>query len=525
MSAWREAYDWVASCLRAGVTEYVVCGGARNAVLLEALARAEKAGLARVWGHFEERSAGFFALGRIMETGLPCAVVTTSGTAAAELLPAVVEGFYQARPLVAVTADRPVRFRGTGAPQAIEQERLFGSYAVAGRLADWDGRGPLHLNVPLEEDFEPGEDSFEGMEAGDFKARWERPAVAGLARWLREEQWRGLVVLLGGLEPDEREEVFHFCRALDVPVHADATSGLREALGRWVLPDGDRWLRAKVPGKVLRLGDVPSGRFWRDLEGLEQVSVWSVCRSGLSGLARPSGVVCGRVDRVLQALGEVGPVGDVLDFMQGRGRRADRINELLETYPDSEPGLVRALSQDAAMGGGVYLGNSMPVREWNLFAQWRQPMPLVRANRGANGIDGQLSSWLGWSAGVEGAWAVVGDLTVLYDVAGLGMLGQVECRGRTLVVVNNGGGRIFDRLPRLGSMQTRAVEWLRAGQQVDFAGMAAMWGMQHVRVRTADDLDGRCENDARAVLMEVLPDEAQTRQFWAAWDRMAAGGG
>ena len=139
------------SSLKAGISEFVVCAGARNAALLEALARAEKAGVARIWRHFEERSAGFFALGRTMETGKPCAVVTTSGTAVAELLSPVIEAFYQARPLVAITADRPEQFRGTGAPQTMDQTGIFGEHAWTGGLETWDGRRPLHWNVELED--------------------------------------------------------------------------------------------------------------------------------------------------------------------------------------------------------------------------------------------------------------------------------------------------------------------------------------------------------------------------------------
>ena len=171
MNAWNPAVEVVKSCLKAGVGEFVVCAGARNAALLEALARAEAAGLVRVWRHFEERGAGFFALGRTMETARPCAVITTSGTAVAELLPAIVEAHYQARPLVAITADRPVAFRGTGAPQAIEQPGIFGNYAWQGTFAEWDGKQPLHLNVELEETFEAGDENFSGESLGEFFLR------------------------------------------------------------------------------------------------------------------------------------------------------------------------------------------------------------------------------------------------------------------------------------------------------------------------------------------------------------------
>ncbi len=506
-------------CLKAGASEFVVCAGARNAALLEALARAEVTGSVRVWRHFEERAAGFFALGRTMETGTPCAVVTTSGTAVAELLPAVIEAFYQARPLVAITADRPAEFRGSGAPQAIVQPGIFGVHAWGGTFADWDGKQPLHLNIELEEAFEPGSEDFSGEAVADFKPAKDKLDVAALARWLREEHYKGIVVMVGGLEPDEREDVFHFCSDLDVPLVAEATSGLREALQGLAIHDADRVLKSHPPGKVLRLGDVPSGRFWRDLEDLPEISVWSVCRNGLPGLARESSVLRGRLERVLPALGEIEPAGDALDYLPGASGRAARIDELLEIYPDSEPALMRTLSQYASIGGGVFLGNSLPIREWNLFAQWSRAVPSVRANRGANGIDGQVSTWLGWSAGVSETWAVVGDLTALYDLAAPFVMDQVSREGRVLAVINNRGGRIFERLPRLKAMSPRAAEWLVNPHAADLSGLATLWGMNHLRIATVDDFD-RLEPDANTQLLEIMPDAAQTALFWAAWDRI-----
>ena len=520
MNAWFLAVDVVKSCLKAGISEYVVCAGARNAALLEALARAEAAGLVRVWRHFDERGAGFFALGRTMETGKPCAVVTTSGTAVAELLPEIIEAHYQARPLIAITADRPAAFRCTGAPQAIEQPGIFGGYAWQGAFTDWDGKQPFHLNVEFEEAFELGDENFTTETVGEFMPAKEKLDVAALARWLREEHSKGLVVLIGGLEPDEREDVFHFCQDLGVPLVAEANSGLREALQSLAIHDDDRVLSARPPGKVLRLGEVPSGRFWRDLENLPQVSVWSVCRNGLPGLARESKVVRGSLDRVIGALGQAEFADDALDYLAGAASRAVKIDELLEIYPDSEPALMRTLSHYASIGSGVFLGNSLPIREWNQFAQWLRPVPSVRANRGANGIDGQISTWLGWSADVSESWAVIGDLTALYDLAAPFVLEQVNCQGRVLAVMNNGGGKIFERLPRLQSMSPRAIEWLTNPQSADFSGLATLWSMGYLRIRTADDFD-KFEAGEKALLLEIIPDAAQTTAFWAAWDRMA----
>lgn len=519
MNAWETAVDTVARCLGAGVREFVVCAGARNAALLEAVARAETAGRARVWRHFEERSAGFFALGRTMETGLPCAVVTTSGTAAAELLPPVIEAYYQARPLVAITADRPAAFRGSGAPQTIEQPDLFGRYAEDEGFEAWDGKRPIHLNVELGEEFDPGEEDFTGSEPSEFQPVQDRPDVGTLARWLREDIYRGIVVMIGGLEPDEREEVFHFCRDFGAPVVAEATSGLREALAPVSIHHPDRVLKSLPPGKVLRIGEVPSGRFWRDLEDIPKTEVWSICRNGLPGIARESHVTRGHADRVLRALGEVDPADDALDHLAGNTARAAHIDELLESYPDSEPALVRQVSHYAALGSSVFLGNSLPIREWNLFAQWQRPVPLVRANRGANGIDGQISSWLGATAFHADAWAVIGDLTALYDLGAPFILGQVETRGRVLAVLNNQGGRIFSRLPRLRGMSAHAVECMTNPHQADLSGFAKLWGAGHHVVRTTDDFDA-LEPGETMTLLEIRPSPQETDAFWKGFDRI-----
>lgn len=511
VNPWDKAVGVLADAVKAGVGEFVVCGGARNAVLLEALSRLEDAGKAHVWSHFEERSAGFFALGRTMATGKPCAVVVTSGTAVAELLPAAVEAFYQARPLVLITADRPGDFADSGAPQSIVQAGIFSGYAHDD-LASWEGKQPLHLNVALEEDFEIGNDEFGGLEPGTFDVDFGKPNVGGLARWLRERTMRGLLVMIGDLEPEEQDEVFHFCRDLGAPVVAEATSGLREALKQQAVMDEDRFLKANPPSKVLRLGGVPSGRFWRDLETMPDVSVWSVCRNGLRGLGREAEVIRGSLNRVLPAMGEIEALGDRAEILEGAKARRQRIEEALAAFPDSEQGWMRTLSVYASIASGVYLGNSLPIREWNAFAQWDRPVRVVRANRGANGIDGQISSWLGASADEEDAWGIFGDLTALYDLAGLKMLGQVETKGRVLAVINNGGGRIFDRVPRLAAMSGNAKSWMAAESPVDFGALAKAWGMDHIRVTRADEFDG-AGGDGKTILLEIMPDADQSQGF------------
>jgi 2-succinyl-5-enolpyruvyl-6-hydroxy-3-cyclohexene-1-carboxylate synthase len=210
---------------------------------------------------------------------------------------------------------------------------------------------------------------------------------------------------------------------------------------------------------------------------------------------------------------------DALDLLGGNPRRAAQVDELLEAHPDSEPGMLRTLSTYAALGSGVFLGNSLPIREWNLFAQRDQPIPEVRANRGANGIDGQISTWLGWSAQEQDSWCVVGDLTALYDLAAPAMLGQVERRGRVLAVMNNGGGRIFSRVPRLASMSERGRELMLNAHDVSLEGWAAMWDMDFLRIGRQEDFDGLEPGD-RPVVVELRPSAKETTAFWERWDRL-----
>ncbi|HKS21384.1 MAG TPA: thiamine pyrophosphate-binding protein [Thermoanaerobaculia bacterium] len=129
----------IAEARTAGVVDFCVCGGSRNAPLIAVLSVTSDV---RVWSFVDERSAAFFALGRAKLLGAPAAVVTTSGTAVAELLPAVIEAYYSGTPLIVITADRPARYRGTGAPQCIEQEGIFGPYA---------GSCVTHVNVEFDE--------------------------------------------------------------------------------------------------------------------------------------------------------------------------------------------------------------------------------------------------------------------------------------------------------------------------------------------------------------------------------------
>jgi 2-succinyl-5-enolpyruvyl-6-hydroxy-3-cyclohexene-1-carboxylate synthase len=498
----------------AGVAEYCVCPGGRNSPLVVLLAAAR--GIQVRYG-FEERSTAFFALGRARETGRPVAVVTTSGTAAAELLPAAVEAHYGGGGLVLVTADRPPEYRATGAPQAIEQVGLFGCYARTvfdghdetgvPDLSSWGGEGPIHLNVCFDEPLVDGPVPTLQLAPGDPPRRPAQVDDAPLRSWLRAA--RRPLVLVGRLDPGDRAGVRDFLLGLAAPIYAEATSGLREdpALRSLTFASGERALTAVEPDAVLRIGGVPTVRFWRDLETrLPHIPVCVVSRAPFPGLSRGS-VVQGRPGEVLARADRAERSGGT-DWLERDRERARRLAALLDSEPSSEAGLIRALSRLVPPDALVYLGNSLPIREWDLAAV-REPRGWrVTASRGANGIDGQISTFLGHCGADREHWAVVGDLTALYDLAAPWMLGALDGGPIRLVIVNNGGGQIFARL------SPHAV--LRNEHRIGFRDWAGMWGLAYHRW-TAVPAGPPAE--PRAVI-ELVPDPDASARFWRGHDAL-----
>jgi 2-succinyl-5-enolpyruvyl-6-hydroxy-3-cyclohexene-1-carboxylate synthase len=502
----------------AGVGELCLCPGGRNSPLVLAAERARGFVLR---SFFEERSAAFFAVGRTRATGAPVAVVTTSGTAAAELLPAAVEAHYSGDPLVLVTADRPRAYRGTGAPQAIAQVGLFGMYAPTvfdGEqaedeldLAAWDAESPVHVNVCFDEPLVDGPVP-ETQVVVRARPRATRGSDTGpLVEFLARV--RSPLVLVGPLDAADREQVADFLLRYAAPVYAEPASGLREEreLADLLLTSGEGTLAgggADVDG-VLRIGGVPTVRLWRDLEArLAHISVCSVARTPFPGLTR-SALVRGRPGPILRSV--AAPIVNraaTRALIARDWQREERLARLWEQYPRAEPSLVRKVSALVPAAALVYLGNSLPIREWDLAAHRRSRRWVVGANRGANGIDGQLSTFLGMCGPGRENWAIVGDLTTLYDLSAPWVVPGLEAGPIRFVVVNNGGGQIFARLSPHAA--------LRNEHGRDFSGWAALWGLAYHRWET---VPAAAPPEPRAVI-ELVPDREQTARFWRAYDAL-----
>jgi 2-succinyl-5-enolpyruvyl-6-hydroxy-3-cyclohexene-1-carboxylate synthase len=481
MDSVESAARLIAEVRAAGVREFCVCAGSRNAPLLAVLGASD----AKLFSFVDERSAAFFAIGRIKLHGAPVAVMTTSGTAVAEMLPAAVEAYYSGLPLVLISADRPARFRGTGAPQAIEQVGIFGVYAET-ELSSWSRVRPLHLNIELEE--------F-GVRQPELPLSYPTPVAA-----LRPNSKAAALpphsiplVILGAIAPAHRERVREFVRQFNAPTYAEPLSGLREDRTLPLITAGERMIRRGNFDSVIRIGNVPTLRFWRDLDTLD-LPVTHFSDLPFAGLTRGEVLPFEALPSTTRRL------DDPTTFLDEDKAMHARSQAILDDGPTSELAMLRALSRELPENARIYLGNSLPIREWDLVAT-REKRFEYEANRGANGIDGQLSTFFGWCAPDRDNICIVGDLTAIYDLGAPWIVPQLDARCR-IVIVNNGGGRIFGRVASLRSLDPTLRERIIENvHDVRFEHWAKMWNID---------------------VTELRPDEEASRRVWSRYDALWA---
>jgi 2-succinyl-5-enolpyruvyl-6-hydroxy-3-cyclohexene-1-carboxylate synthase len=469
---------------RAGVTDACLAPGSRSAPMALALAEHPRI---RVHVHLDERSAAFFALGLAKRSGRPAVVLCTSGTAAANFHPAVLEADHARAPLLVLTADRPPELRGTGANQAADQLKLYGPAVrwfcevgvpaddpAAGRYwrslasrawaeATGPPAGPVHLNLAFADPLverdpaapAPGRPDGAPWTAAPAGVRAAAPGdVAALAEAVRAGP-RGLLVAGWGADLDP-DAVDAFAAASGWPVLADPLSGSRRGPAAVSTYDGllraPRFAAAHRPDLVVRVGGAPTSKAltaWPD-DSVRQVLVdpgsgWlDPARTAAVRLtADPSALLAATAARL------TGPTGPWLDqWLEAERRAREAIDGLLDEWAEPFEGRVaRDLVGWVPDGGTLVVGSSMPVRDVDAFARPRDGLRFV-ANRGLSGIDGFVATALGVAAaGDEPVAALCGDLTLLHDASSLlGAAGRP--RGAVLVVCDNDGGGIFSFLPQ-----------------------------------------------------------------------------
>jgi len=518
----------------AGIAAAVVSPGSRSTPL--ALSVAQQAGLPRTV-HIDERNAAFHALGYAKATGRPVALVCTSGTAGANFLPAVAEAHHARVPLVVLTADRPPELRAWGAAQTMEQRLLYagftrwseeapcpsecaGSMAYARALArravseaTGPAPGPVHLNLPFREPLVPASGEVDlpparGTPETQAALVHELCEASGtLARRLRAVA-RGVLVC----GPDTWDEalpaaVRQFVATHGWPVLADPCSGLRAgaAMDDGLVHGADALLRdpdtaaALRPDLVVRFGGLPVSKAINDWIGSHpSADLWLV--DPAAGFRDPQH----RASRVLRASPSQfctsfsragGPAPEALAWRE-QWRHVDRAaREALAGALEREsrflaPQLAQTLWASLPDDAVLYAANSMAIREIDAFAGPRAGGLRVLANRGVNGIDGQVSAALGAAAGLRRRTVLwCGDLTLLHDVSGL-LAGRLHDADLTIVVSNDDGGGIFEYLPVAQAVPRPVFEEMFAvphGLRLD--ELARGLGWEAVRATSAQEFE------------------------------------
>jgi len=563
--------------VRRGVRHVVLCPGSRSAPVAYAVQAAERAGRLTMHVRVDERSAGFLALGLAKLTRVPAVVVTTSGTAVANLHPAVLEAHHGVVPLVVLSADRPLELRGTGANQTTVQPGMFADAVrwsidaeaprrAPGEVARWralaaDGvhhatgagpgtePGPVHLNVQLREPLVPTDDEPwpEPLDVPSYP-RPERPTPDARAEARADaradaraeadgtavgvEHVARTVVVVGDLpEPDQFERAVRWAGGRGWPVVAEPF-GTHPRDG--VLPHGPlvlsdpAWLDDHAPDRVVAVGRLTLSRPVAALLRRPGVRVEAVGAHGwiesrpdiravhpVSVLDEPATEDPGRDEQ---------PDLAWLRSWQDAGERVEAAAAGQEQPWPSGLAVAETVLDSLPGGATVFVGSSSSVRDLDLAAPRTARLRVV-ANRGLAGIDGCVSTSVGLAlAGADPTYALMGDLTFLHDSNGL-LVGPTEPRpDLTVVVVNDDGGGIFTLLEP--GEPSRAADFERVfgtPTGVDLAALCAAHHVAHRLVTSRADLAEALAARPRGLtVLEVPLDRSAHREQHAALRRVAA---
>ena len=532
---------------RCGVTDVCTSPGSRSTPLVLALARHPSL---RAHSHIDERAGAFFALGAAKASGRPVAIVCTSGTAAANFAPAVIEASEARVPLIVLTADRPPELREIGAGQTIDQVKLYGgavrwffevgNHELSDERVAWiralacrayaaataERPGPVHLNWPLRDPLVAAEPTATPPGGRSDGRPWvtvtrAAPAPAALADQIAAPA-RGLIVA-GRQDAGLSPAIPDLARACGYPLLADPLSGARRgesAIANYDAMLRDReFARAHAPEVVIRVGDLPTSKVLRGwLAGLSDARQILVDPHG--GWQDPASVL-EIVLRADPAALQAPPPAPASWLQSWRAADARATAAVERTLGDelSEPNVARALGSALPAHATVFAAASMPVRDIEWFWPARADSPRVLSNRGANGIDGTLSSALGVAAVAAGpVVALIGDVAFAHDLSALLAVSRLGI-ALTVVLINNAGSAVFDYLP-IARERDVYEQHIATAPGIDFERAAALYGLRYERPGSLEQLRASLAAPAAATLIEVRTDRAAGLELharvWAA---------
>ncbi len=516
--------------LRNDVRHVVLSPGSRNAPLSFALAEAAAAGRLTLHVRIDERTAGFLALGLAKGSGEVTAVTCTSGTAVANLHPAVLEARHARVPLIALTADRPVELYRTGASQTVDQQRVFGidtlQFPIAEHRRGQNGlwrslvcravasareQGPVHVNVPFREPLVPDDTAWpESLDGRPFDMPWTRVATKTTTSLHPADHLGPRTLVVVGDTREDATTITDLAERAGWPVIAEPTApGLRH--GSLLLNAGE------LPTKLKPDAVVVVGRPTLSRGVMKLIATTGTVHVLSDEPDWPDPQFAATHTSTALALGEHEVDDEWLTAWQHADKAAaDVVDDLLAKEP-WPTGLQVARDLVAALpaGSALFLGSSNPVRDVDLVAAPRTDI-RVHANRGVAGIDGSVSTAAGIALTTGPTFALIGDLTFLHDANGL-LIGPDEPRpDLTVVVLNDDGGGIFTLLEQGAPEHSAAFERVFGTPHgVDLAHLCAAHGVPHTLVADADQMRRELSAPRGIRVLEIRAERAELRALHA----------
>ena len=525
---------------RLGLTTAIICPGSRSTPLTVAFAQQNEVEAIPI---LDERSAAFFALGIAKRTGIPVALVCTSGTAGANFYPAVIEARESRIPLLVLTADRPPELRDCHSGQTIDQVKLYGNYpnwqaelalpslemGMLGYLRQtmiyaWERSlfptpGCVHLNIPFRDPLAPipqldtetlklqfqPEDFFAGIASGGLPSLLRGTGEISNTTIQEWQQCNRGIIIAGTAQPIFPNEycnaISKLSQALKFPVLAEALSPLRNyaQLNSYLISTYDLILRNQqlakelIPKMVIQIGELPTSKELRNWLDTAQIRRWIIDPSdhnfdpihGKTTHLRTS------VESLVETEFIASPPSEYLHlWSEAEAKVRQNIDETMATIETLFEGKAAwLLSQFLPPKTPIFISNSMPVRDAEFF--WKPNNSGIQPffNRGANGIDGTLSTALGIAHQNQSSVMLTGDLALLHDTNGF-LLRNKFIGHLTIILINNNGGGIFEMLP-ISKFEPPFEEFFATPQDINFAQLCATYNVEHEVITSWEHLKQR----------------------------------
>ena len=501
--------------------------------------------------NIDERSASFMALGIAKAHKEPTVLVCTSGSAVAHYLPAVLEAQYSGVPLIVLSADRPHTLLHVGAPQTVDQHKIFGTavnyfeelavpqeahyYTYPRQVARKSymkametKKGPVHINVPLFEPLVP-ELSRNHFEAGRSSFKVVKPNYSdifacGEGNNLLERYERILILAGPQIDVDEADMIRSFGEALQAPILADPLSNVRGCgTSKVVISTYDALLAGKAlwhelkPDCVIQFGQIVVSKrvqqmiaSWTDVEYIEVNSTMDSMN--------PTGKTTMHVQASIDVFTHVYGKNNNSDTYLNIWRRLDQAGKKQLSSTIDEPHCfegrtIRELQKQIPEDGQIFVANSMTIRDFDYFWFSGESKAVLYGNRGVNGIDGTISTALGLAANGRPTYLVTGDLSLFHDLNGLAVA-KTHNLNLTIILHNNDGGGIFEYLPQKG---TKHFDYLfSTSQGLDYSGAAKLYGCGYTKITSPDELSAVLANvssETGVHIIEIPTNREYSRQL------------